>query len=889
MSRRLRQQRWLEKVTSGFKSGTYVSWPASSGVAKGKVVSVHTAKVPGVVSAATATPEAPAARVQLHAKNGNAWEPTGIHIAIPTGSLTAIDALPAPEVPATEAVVAGSFEEIRIAVRDAIADRIEELTGVCPSIYLYDCGPTWAVYELNWDDDLWLVDYQLDATSGAVMLGQPVEVAKVTTYVPVEPVNGSGAMVESRERVDGRLLEAAGIAADGGRVFRVRIIAYGDSKNGRRYPEAVLRSAAAMYEGAKAYDHHRTIEELNTGTIVGLIGHYENVSAGPTGLEADLHLLPSAVHAAEALDQALVNQAAGMAPLVGISHDVLTTSKVVSDGGRQLREVTAITQVYSSDVVADPAAGGEAMRMVAALGASATNPNNNIPKKEITVNLKQLLALLRAAESAERAALLQEHAHVIESAGLTGQDAIRMAEATTTTPPAPERTVEHTLTKGSLVTSLVVEKAAESAGLSSKIAAAVLEELPAQFTEADLAAKIASVKRTIEAAALAPSVPHVDTKFDSIDKKVAALDAMLAGNFKEGYRSLKAAYVDFTGDQPKWNDTEDFNRKILRESVTLYRDGERTPFDSSLRASESVVSSTWGNVLGDSVTRRMVAEYSQPSLSTWRNIVSSIVPINDFRTQRIERLGGYGTLPTVNQGAPYQPLTSPANDTEPTYTLGKRGGTEDLTLETIANDDIRALTRIPVKLGLAAAQTVFRYVWDILNTNPNIYDSVAFFAAGHNNTAATALSGGNLSLARKAMRKQAAYGDAANLLSIVPKFLVTCSDLEELAWELCTSAVAMPSGAPVGAATNIPNIHQGLTPLVVDYWTSTTTWFTVADPSLIPTIELGFYQGKEDPELFVQNDPSVGSVFNSDKVTWKIRHIYNGAVLDFRGFYRGNS
>ena len=63
----------------------------------------------------------------------------------------------------------------------------------------------------------------------------------------------------------------------------------------------------------------------------------------------------------------------------------------------------------------------------------------------------------------------------------------------------------------------------------------------------------------------------------------------------------------------------------------------------------------------------------------------------------------------------------------------------------------------------------------------------------------------------------------------------------------------------------------------------------MADPNLVPTFELGFYRGQQDPELFVQNDPTTGSVFSADKITWKIRHIYSGAVLDFRAFYRGNS
>ena len=128
----------------------------------------------------------------------------------------------------------------------------------------------------------------------------------------------------------------------------------------------------------------------------------------------------------------------------------------------------------------------------------------------------------------------------------------------------------------------------------------------------------------------------------------------------------------------------------------------------------------------------------------------------------------------------------------------------------------------------------------------------------------------------------------------------------EAVWIICTvsvspavtsrsAAVALPTAAntppqSTGAA-NTPNLHQGLGLVVLDYVpnaTSTTAWWLAADPNMSPTIEVGFYQGRQDPELFTQSDPTVGSVFNSDTVTYKIRHIYSGAVLDFRGLVKGN-
>lgn len=433
-----------------------------------------------------------------------------------------------------------------------------------------------------------------------------------------------------------------------------------------------------------------------------------------------------------------------------------------------------------------------------------------------------------------------------------------------------------------------------------------MAELPARFSEADVTARVASAQRIVEQvekAGMAPTVRSGEGRnpatftTDEVDKKRAALEQLVAGNFREGYRSLRQAFVDLApalGVRLPATATFDphsaeLNRLILREASTIMVHGERTMFDSDLsRGTESVISTTFGELLGDSITRRMVAEYGLPGLSAWRKIVGpNIVPLNDFRTQRVGRMGGYGVLPTVTEGAPYQPLTSPG-DEEATYAPTKRGGTEDLTIEAIANDDLRALTRIPTRLGRAAAQTIHRFVWDFLDTNPTIYDGTALFAAGHSNTATNALSGANLSTARAAMRKQQAYGDAYERLGFTPRFLVCATELEELAFQLATSAVALTAAAPVGAATNTPNMHQGIEPIVIDYWTSTTKWMVVADPAMVPTIEVGFY-GSEDPALFVQSDNANGSMFNADKVTWKIRHIYGGAVLDYRGFQRGNT
>lgn len=806
-----------------------------------------------------------------------------------------------------------TFDEIRSIVDDAIRRTVD---GAGDDVYCWvrDLTDEWAVYELSGtgvsEPGMYRVTYTV-ADDDTVTLGEPEKVE--TEYVPA---------TES-DHIEGRVIEAKGTDAAGGRIFRVQILRYGESRNARIYPRRVMETAVPRYEGAKAYDHHRTDQELQTSTIEGLVGTYRNVQAGQTALEGDLHLLPSATHTAEALDASLAAEKASLPPLVGISHDVMARYEPKPGaGGRRVLEAIEILSVNSADVVADPAAGGRAIRMVAG-GTGGSNDS-----KEGQVNLKQLLELLRAADADKRAELLKEHASVLEDNGLTDADVTRMLEpsgdgagtggdgnnagagdtgAGNNAGDAGAGTgdngggnvaelvgagaaTEALHDRSSLIGRQLVSMAVRGAGIDERLTEAVAKRLPEKFTEATLIQHVESFKglqAELERANLQPTVPAGGGVVkDGLERKVEALDKMFTGE-AGGYRSLKEAYCDITGERPKFLDTEDFNRKVLRESLGA----GMMPFDSAMRSTESIDTSSWGEILGDSITRRVVAEHARPNLQVWRQLVSNIFSVPDFRTQRITRLGGYGVLPAVNQGAPYQPLTSPT-DEESTYAVTKRGGTEDLTLETITNDDLRQVQLIPKKLGLAAGQTLYRFVFDLLASNPTLtYDSVALFAAGHANTdTSAALAQATLSAGRKKMRKQASYGDSSDILSIVPKYLLVPSDLEELAFQLCTSAVALGvnAGSAAGAnVSNIPNIHQGLEPIVVDYWSDTNDWFLEADPAMHPTIEIGFLQGRQDPELFVQNDENVGSVFTADKITYKIRHIYSGTVLDHRGFYRG--
>jgi len=359
------------------------------------------------------------------------------------------------------------------------------------------------------------------------------------------------------------------------------------------------------------------------------------------------------------------------------------------------------------------------------------------------------------------------------------------------------------------------------------------------------------------------------------DKFQKAMDGMLMGETVGGvepFNSLSHAFRQITGRR-------DFEpRDVLAEAIMFI-----PPQARKSKLAESLTTSSFPQILGDSIHRRMVADYKMDDLNVWRKIVSDITSIKDFRFNPRVRMGGYGLLPEVPEQGTYQPLTSP-EDEEATYRIKKYGGLEDLTMEMIANDDLGALKKIPQRLGRAAILTLYRAVFDIIRLNPNIYDGNPLFGVGHGNTGALPLNNDNLSAVRKQMRQQQPYDTNQEFLGMLNGPYVLCipEDLEDIAWKMLTSAVTVGSSE----VETSPNIHKKYLKdyIVVPYWTDPTDWCAVANPAMIPTIEVGFYQGKQDPELLVQDTPNVGSVFTADKITYKIRHIWGIVVLDYRGF-----
>ena len=649
------------------------------------------------------------------------------------------------------------------------------------------------------------------------------------------------------EALPGHLLES--LDGGEGRIWRVTLIKPGTSLNGRRYRPEVLAEALPLYEGAKCFDGHRTGPERAASSIHRLVGWHQNVALGGDGsIQADLHLTEAAEHVRHTLLTAWRN---GRPDLVGFSHDVVGIPQPAVEGGRAISDTARITAVNSVDVVADPAAGGRLERLVA----------SRHDQEGTTMDPKELAAFLDGLSDEDRAAATAHLAARAASTAAPAGDPAPAAESLS----AIERRI-------------VIREALEGVTLPPDLKAKVQARAQALASEAAIQAEVKEAADLWSAvlgarAQALPGQATVEVGQEALDNLRAGLDGMLEGapvNGVKPFRSLREAHARFTGANPLL-DSEDYARRVLAESAGGVASAGR-------RLTESVTAATWSSALGDSITRKAIKDYlaGVEAWGDWRKIVSDIVPVQDFSTQRREGFGFYNVLSTVGEGAPYPALTSPT-DVEATYSVSKKGGTEDLTLEAIANDDIGLVRRIPQRLGRSAALTLARAIWiTVFQSNGTIYDSVALFDAAHANLGTTAIGtdGAGLTAARNLMVTQTAPGETSGAAGILPRFLCYPP-------ELFATVHALLNPAP-GRTTETP--WTGLQPIEVPLWTDANDYMIVADPRTCPTIEVGFLNGREEPEVIIQDAPAAGSVFTADKVTWKVRHIWGLAVLDYRGF-----
>lgn len=741
-----------------------------------------------------------------------------------------------------------------------------------------------------------------------------------------EPVDDSWEEVrESSQVVEAVKGEAVG------REFDVMIIEVGLSQNGTYYPAETLKKAVPLFEGADSFADHITKDEQQNRperSIRDKVGKFTNPEFGSfkmggkvrEGIKARFHVVAPWLR--EVLKESVEG---GINDFLGFSIEGEGRVFLRTVAGQRVQYVDEIHKIRSVDCVTSPAAGGRIMQLVASDRGKGVDMDPEELAKLIASQVQTALDSALAGLAAKAAELEEsddeeeegegeeeeEEGDEAAAAGV-GAEIVAALEAKADEATAKIAAIEEALRVAQGRARLT--EALSEAPVSEPSKADIRERFDdlltrRDFDDKELTAAIAKAQdyeakvldhlggsSRLAEGAVPGLIAGLSSRVRDMQMSKDYYDLAIQGMFDSAdldgpdgkkvrhFRSVKEAYCAWTGENP----FELNPYAIMRAFGCQY--------DSALdhqRIREVIGTADWGEIFADNLYVKLQKEYvAELAYDDWRMFVSEVEDVPDFQTRHWARVGGYGDLATVAEKGTYPDLTDPT-DEEVTYVIAKRGGLDDVTFEAIVGDRLNTVRRIPQGMARSAARTLYKFVMNLITTdNANTdYDTTTLYHANHNNTNAVSLTLANTASQIRAMRDQTAYNEANEILGPrnYPKFMIVPNELEQRAKRIVDPSDTYHIAPTADTDTSVdPQAFKGkgIEVKVYDVLTDADDWFLVADPSKVNTMVMGFLNGQEQPEMFIQNDPTTGSVFTSDKITYKVRHIYGGDILDHRSFMR---
>ncbi len=432
----------------------------------------------------------------------------------------------------------------------------------------------------------------------------------------------------------------------------------------------------------------------------------------------------------------------------------------------------------------------------------------------------------------------------------------------------------------------------DSALNASKLPGPMQEHLRARFSgrvfdAAELTAAIDDSRKLVSdltGGASVQGLGRVSGVFDSADQLQAAVDDLLDAPRDKGAEGVKAArlggikelYMLLTGDR-------ELHGGFHVENVQLATTADFTGLVKN--AMNKIVANQWA-ALGASGYDWWMKVTAQEHFDTLNTVTGILV-------------GTVGTLPSVAEGAAYQPLE--IGDSPETADFTKYGGYIPLTLELIDRDDTRKLRIYPRELAKSGMRLISQLVSAVFTANagvgPTMADTGALFnatavttAGGHANLLTTALSSAAWVAVKNAVYSQpmliknsaGLYGTGA-AMALDPRYLLVPKALELTAQQILYDTFNV-SASVIG-----DNLLKGKLGdvVVVPEWTDTTDWAAAVDPMLVPGIVVGERFGLM-PEIFIAGSELSPAVFTNDEHRLKVRHFVTVLVQDFRPLHKSN-
>lgn len=303
----------------------------------------------------------------------------------------------------------------------------------------------------------------------------------------------------------------------------------------------------------------------------------------------------------------------------------------------------------------------------------------------------------------------------------------------------------------------------------------------------------------------------------------------------------------------------------------------------------------FGAVFGDVLNKNLQTGFETPE-TNWDMLVRSRT-VNEFdKSVKAYFLGSMGTFPEVLPGdeMPTDPtLFSTSGPLE--YKISKRALEMPLTMESLNDDDLGIFEQRAEMFGRSAVRTLEEFVFQTILDGPsgNGQESDQFPGASgttalFNNTVwgndtNANLTPDGLETAMQVMETQTDIDD--NEIVVEPAFLVVHPSDRLTAENLLQSDLVVGGEDPSVPSRN-KVVGQNLTVISTPFVPDNGEWYLIADPMQANVIEMGFFQGREEPVLVAEPE-NAGESFTRFIRRFAAWMAFGGTALDPRSFVRG--
>jgi hypothetical protein len=792
-----------------------------------------------------------------------------------------------------------SFSTIRSMIWDAVQVRFGDNAAVCDDgIYI-----SYIIFHKEDRGKFFRIGYSVIA--GEVRLGESEK------EVEKQWVEARSAQGETEETADIRVtLDSA--KDPGGMVWDVTIIAPGLSKHRPipwLFPDEVLRAAAAQFEGVdiNLYDLPDKGATHVPDNVVNVKPYLVKKKAGwldtvrhvaGVGITGVIHFLDSY----KWLGQNLVQAMKGGGSPYGLSIDCATKARMDEVDGQSVIRVTKFMDADSVDIVTRPAAGGKFNRAIA-----AQNEEDIIMKKALWDLIMRL-----------GADLLEEK----EFEEIEEEELRAIADTMTPAKPVKEPVEEPVKPEGDGPSEVALLRC--EMNLTTGLSAADLPERAEKrirelfkgkvFEDDDLARAIADEKDYLAdlEAARKPVAPVL----------AVGVNAVGIGSIARAQMAIDHAFgltqEDMLGfskhkdlrNQPFFSDPilrskqdlEDFDDvpafSGLREMYTFFSGDpdvtgafNRKRVSADLRAVADFSSATFTYLMANTMARRMVRDYRELNLKE-DLLISIRKSVKDFKTQEAVNVGYFPNIATVDpESGDYQEIEG-VTDEESTYSVLQKGNLITFHRKFIINDDLSIVTRLLTRIGRAIRRTHGEYVWAFFIDNATCSDGTAWFTSGHGNLGANGLGTlasaygyvltayialGNMTEKDSGKKIGLLDGDAKPVLVYPIDIMANAEAVANDDFYYTSDDLSTKTRNPL---QNKIRAEQ------ISVFTDANDWGLLMPPSEVDIVEMGYLNGRQEPEYFVADSPQSEQMFVGDKVRHKFRHEYAGAPIAYPGGYK---